>query len=247
MLSSLIGDELTPTAFIFPSLFFPPASSVCSQKKKKKSQFLLPFSTSLELTWTFLSITYLTPFCSPSLSLSCSFPSIHLTANNLPSFSYWAFQSTPTTVVWEHLLRIKISISLLFSSLSFTNDAKKAAVPFWKEKPPPTKTLQGFCSIVLPLPSLLLPSSPAETESQRCGLHKTIISPLNTGEIYCLAFSPRTRHESWCNIIQIHARTEMKLHRRRNRPQGEDWQMMCGKKTNWMGERTVEDGNKREY
>lgn len=147
--------------FHFPTFFFSPASSVCSPS----SQLLLPFSTSLELTWTFLSITYLTPFCSsPSLSLSCSFPSIYLTAISLIYHltSYWALQSTPTTVVWEQIIHIKIRISLLFPPLSFTNDAKKAGV--------------GFCSVALPLPSLPLPSSPGEIKSQRCGLHKIIIS-----------------------------------------------------------------------
>lgn len=97
--------------FHLPIFFFLFPCIVCLFPDKNKSWFLLPFSTSLEFTWTFLSITYLTPFCSPSLGLSSSFLSLHLTVNNLPKLPSpqlpaFRSRSTPAAVGWEHLIHI---------------------------------------------------------------------------------------------------------------------------------------------
>lgn len=129
MLSALIA-ELTHMAFIFPSFYFFFPLHPLSVPRQKKSQFLLPFSTSLEITWTFLSLLSSHPSAAPPWVFAALFP---------PSISqqiclichlagYWAFQSPPSAVVWEHLIYTKIRISLLFSPFSFTNDAKKVSL-----------------------------------------------------------------------------------------------------------------------
>lgn len=183
--------------------FFFPASSVCSQTKINPGScfhFQL-LENLLELFFPLLTLNLLQPLLEsfqlcPSHSKQSPWSAIS------PATEH--FGPHPPLLDGSTSYIFQIRISLLFSPLSFTNDAKKAAV--------------GFCSLVLPLPSLLLPSW-----CQRCGLHKISISLLNTGEIYCLAFFPRTRHEAWCNIIQIPVRTEMKLHRPRGKEIGRGW------------------------
>lgn len=141
MLSAVIGHNLSPMAFIFTSFFSRgggAAFSFCSQ-------IPIPVSVSfpaLRLNFSFHCSPHAF-YSSPSLCFSSTFSSVCHKTNklpNLPSSHYWAFQSTPTAVVSEHLIHIRLE-SLSFSPPHFSNCAEKIDMFFPAVPPPPSMPL----------------------------------------------------------------------------------------------------------
>lgn len=146
---------------------------------------------------------------------------------------YWASLSTPTTAVCEHLIYIKIRISLVPSPC--------LSKLCWKD------WCVCFCSSSS-ASSFSAPWCPGETESQGCVVQKTVVSdyPLNTWELHCL--SPKRGLEARCNDIQVNGKTETKLTRSRNRPLGKErLQGDVWKKEMDMREVCRKYGNKRGH
>lgn len=170
--------------FHLPIFFFSPASSLCPPHPSSCLHLHL-LCNLLELFFPLLTShpsAPAPPRIFPALfHLSISWQTICLIYHLA---SHRVFQSTPTAVVCEHLIYIKIRISLLFPPLSFPNYVENAGV--W------------FFSVVLPLPSMPLPISPGETESQRCGLQKTVVGTYSVKYKRALLFvsPPPKGHEA---------------------------------------------------
>lgn len=201
-------------AFIFTSFFSRgggAAFSFCSQ-------IPVPVSVSfpaLRLNFSFHCSPH-TFYSSPSLCFSSTFSSVCHKTNklpNLPSSHYWAFQSTPTAVVSEHLIHSKIGISLVLSPPLFKL--------CWKD----WYVFSSSSASAFHAPRCL-----GETECQGRGLQKTVVSTHSFKHMrVLLSLSPRRGDEAWCNDFYANGKTDSKLSRSRTWDK-RGCKMKCGKR-----------------